>query len=158
MRLIEKVKEPLPHYGTKNIQFDLPKIVDKLGQLEDILEKYEIDDLNVLDQVLENQRFLSNRDYSTLPREDFDGLFERLNQYEDIEEELGIDLITLFKALKNGIWIYDTNGIEMFTGHFQNGLVFNYCSYPSIQYVDRLFYLKDYGKTWALTMEELKDE
>ena len=29
----------------------------------------------------------------------------KLGQYEDLEEELGIDLLTLFKALKDGIWI-----------------------------------------------------
>lgn len=74
----------------------------------------------------------------------------KLRDLEDIEDELGIDLVTLISALKNGIWIYDTNGLKMFTGHFKNGLVFNYCSQPSIQYIDRLFYLKDYGKTWAL--------
>ena len=83
------------------------------------------------------------------------GLENELKQYKDIEEELGIDLITLFKALKNGIWIYDTNGIKMSTDLFTNGLTFNYCEQPSIQYYDRLFYLKDYGKTWALTKEEL---
>ena len=82
-------------------------------------------------------------------------IFNKLHALEDVEEELGIDLITFFKALKNGVWIYDTNGIKMFTGHFQNGLVFNYCSQPSIQYGDRLFYINDYGKTWALTKEEL---
>lgn len=80
---------------------------------------------------------------------------QKLGQLEDIEDELGIDLITLFKALKNGIWIYDTNGIGMPTYIFKKGLSFNYCKQPSIQYYDRLFYLEDYGKTWVLTKEEL---
>ena len=31
-------------------------------------------------------------------------LLNKLGQLEDIEEELGIDLITLFKALKNGVY------------------------------------------------------
>ena len=35
------------------------------------------------------------------------GYVDKLGQLEDIEEELGIDLITLFKALKNGIKDYD---------------------------------------------------
>ena len=30
---------------------------------------------------------------------------ETIGELEDIEEELGIDLITLFKALKKGIWV-----------------------------------------------------
>ena len=29
---------------------------------------------------------------------------DKLGKLEDIEEELGVDLITLFKALRNGIW------------------------------------------------------
>ena len=32
-------------------------------------------------------------------------IYSKLKSLEDIEEELGIDLITLFKALKNGIYI-----------------------------------------------------
>ena len=81
----------------------------------------------------------------------------KLGQIEDFEEDIRFDLLILFNALKNGIWIYDSNGIKMFTGHFQNGLVFNYCSQPSIQYGDGLYYLKDFGITWALTKEGLKD-
>ena len=30
---------------------------------------------------------------------------DRLEELKDLEVEIGIDLITLFKALKNGIWI-----------------------------------------------------
>lgn len=86
--------------------------------------------------------------------------FDKLGQLEDIEEEIGIDLITKDKVEKNryvfvgyqnsieinqveikkygrlGIDIYDKNAV----------FKYNYLSY------------KDYGKTWALTREELENE
>ena len=110
-------------------------------------------------------------------------MFNKLSDLEDIEEQYGIDLITLFKALKNGIWskggYYDdfipTNepyfitheNIEIgFTWYserdsetdwestrdYENQLCFYQHIYEDKQYIVRL---KDYGKTWALTKEEL---
>ena len=39
-------------------------------------------------------------------RDNFNAEYAKLADLEDIEEELGIDLITLFKALKNGVLSY----------------------------------------------------
>ena len=80
--------------------------------------------------------------------------FEKLEQIEDIEEELGIDLVTLFKALKDGVYYKYKYGYEYriskcrkcyLTGN--RTLVVDYHTYK---------YLCDYGKTWALTKEELQ--
>lgn len=74
----------------------------------------------------------------------------KLGQLEDIEEELGIDLLTLFKALKQGYIWYDEEKYKI------------ECLYvkPQIHlYVaDGVggCYMEDYGKTWALTKEELE--
>ena len=100
MRLTEKTLTGYIKRTTKNGELYVfavkdEEITNKLGEIEDILEKYEIDDLNVLDQVLENQRFLANHDYSTLPREDFDGLFNELRDKRkalEIIKEKGIIL------------------------------------------------------------------
>ena len=94
-------------------------------------------------------------------------VMNKLGQLEDIEEELGIDLITLFKALKNGIWAkYKTQHNEEQVIYL--GMIpvrFRY--YPTISLKNREFAfecdkqywkLKDYGKTWALTKEELENE
>lgn len=77
----------------------------------------------------------------------------KLGQLEDIEEEIGIDLIVLFEALKNGIYIKELkNDCPYWDFELRNvsglGLVifWGFCG--------NLF-LKDYGKTWALTKEEL---
>lgn len=77
---------------------------------------------------------------------------QKLGQLEDIEDELGIDLIVLFKAFKNGIYIKDQNGVHY---HKQPSNTLE----ENIAYFRRLFEkenIENYGKTWALTKEELQ--
>ncbi len=87
---------------------------------------------------------------------------DKLGQLEDIEDEIGIDLIVLVKAVKNGIW-YKNDFNEIC-----------YCEKPYLYFdqapaickfflrVSGLFRddltLKRYGRTWALTKEELLHE
>ena len=73
---------------------------------------------------------------------------EILEQYKNIEKELGIDLITLFKALKNGIYCKIGNKIE----HILAPHLSWYCQQIYICNIN------DYGKTWSLTREELENE
>lgn len=48
-----------------------------------------------------------NGEYTGMPNSiEIRTALEKLSKIEDIEEELGIDLITLFKALKDGINVY----------------------------------------------------
>lgn len=97
---------------------------------------------------------------------------DRLEKLEKIEEELGIDLLTLFEAVKNGI-------IEAADLKYKQ----EYRTFPSIIWTDptdnfketeyeknyegfclyddnygNYFYFVDYGKTWALTREVLENE
>lgn len=98
-------------------------------------------------------------------REDSEKIFnclQKLGQLEDIEQELGIDLITLFKALNSGVYWKGNyilspkpNGIyfeDKPTLDIENKLLRHILYQVNKDYV----YLKDYGKTWALTREELK--
>ncbi len=77
--------------------------------------------------------------------------WNKLGKLEDIETELGIPLEVLFKALRYGRWdwqkvekhyIFDNhitlhyNGVCWIIGHHKTDM---------------------YGKTWALTREELED-
>ena len=94
---------------------------------------------------------------------------DKLGKLEDIEEELGIDLITLFKALKDGIW---TNQEQWYGDEKQGEIRFFQvrllleenaigCIHNSMwkgKEVIRTLYFKDYGKTWALTKEKLEDD
>ena len=81
---------------------------------------------------------------------------QKLGQLEDFEEELGIKLLTLFKALKNGVYVKNLNSDKsgfyyrkvecLFFRLKQKAIVTQGCNdYP----------FKGYGKTWALTKEEL---
>lgn len=97
---------------------------------------------------------------------DFNGIsvyvkaIDKLCLIEDIEDELGCDLITLFKALKEGFYVKkdsinegfislvkakDIREVDMITKSI------TFCDYEFV-------YFKDYGKTWALTKEELEEE
>lgn len=91
-------------------------------------------------------------------------------QYKDIEKELGVDLATLFKALKNGIYVKNRKneirrvscniGLVETGGCNSLGLRFQDTNYKWRYLVldtSRDNDVKDYGKTWALTREELQD-
>ena len=101
--------------------------------------------------------------------EDMNKALNKLSQLEDLEEELGVDLITLFKALKNGVW---TNQ-EQYYGDEEQGKIRFFkvrllleeksigCIHNSMwkgSEVIRTLYLKDYGKTWSLDKRDLEND
>ena len=96
---------------------------------------------------------------------------DKLCKLEDIEEELGIDLITLFKALKNGFYTKSNNGIKFWKEDDKHFVYVRDLKYDIeicceecenvIGAVPTMFLersTKDYGKTWALSREELENE
>lgn len=100
---------------------------------------------------------------------------DKLGKLEDIEDELGIDLITLFKALKDGFYIkYNGEIIHIFpdkhiTINFWYKII-NVFIPPKFfidckkgannlsETIDEEYWFKDYGKTWALTKEALEND
>ena len=82
-------------------------------------------------------------------------LKKQLQPYKDIEDELGIDLITLFKAL-NSCWFLQISTKRIF-GDIRPTLIYQggWHLKPNLTELPMLYALKDYGKTWALTKEEL---
>ena len=89
----------------------------------------------------------------------------KLEQLEDIEKELEIDLLTLFEALKNGVY-YFTNKKTQITKDYVV-LVDNYmgagtCDKLSYSFktvfVGKTLSFEDYCETWALTKEELEND
>ena len=89
--------------------------------------------------------------------------YEKLQQLENIEEKLGIDLITLFKAInsKSIFTKYDGKISEHIEDNYnerdwymQDEIVYFYWEDGS----HLCFEFKDYGKTFALTKEELENE
>lgn len=90
--------------------------------------------------------------------------YKKLSQLEDVEEEIGIDLITLFKALKNGVYYFENQGQLI---HDYVWLINNYVSagvpdkisFSFMTFSERLILLfKDYGKTWFLTKKDSTKE
>ena len=86
----------------------------------------------------------------------------KLGQLEDIEEEIGIDLEILYKALKSeSIWIQKHIGAGKFRIVEVNirGLNINkYTNEITIRDENNsLHILNVYGKMWALTREELEE-
>ena len=95
----------------------------------------------------------------------------KLGKLEDIEEERHIDLIILFKALKNGFYSKEYGVIKYIEpcefvitfgevlGHFVTIQELYFEDLDSVlDTTGRKWYLEDYGKTWALTLEELENE
>lgn len=87
--------------------------------------------------------------------EDIGKAYPKLGQLEDIEEELGIDLVKLIECIRNekGIWKRE-NG----DGKLINTRCMLTCEFGYWRVYDKetVYDLKDYGKTWALTKEELE--
>ena len=77
---------------------------------------------------------------------------DKLDQYKQLEKEIGIDLITLFKALRDGIFINEDGSVYKdcikSIEHWSDGWGF----ISNDDYIEVLF--KDYGISWALTEEE----
>ena len=106
---------------------------------------------------------------------------DKLGQFEDSEEEHGIDLIVfskLLSALEKG-WVYvKVRKIKQYTGYsaieetgkieqafitrfsrYINGTRDWFFTTPSIDItIANHYLLKDYGVTWALTREELETQ
>lgn len=77
------------------------------------------------------------------------------NKYEGIEKELGIDLSILFKALKQKFVYYKGKvKIELLGLHIKSNKLYLYGFVKDTTHAVYLS-LEDYGKTWALTREEL---
>lgn len=85
-------------------------------------------------------------------------LNHKLLKYEAIEQEIGIPLEVLFKALKDGVYRFyeEFEDEPPYIYYAQIDVVC--CEEDKLLFVcgNDIYYLKDYGKTWALTREELE--
>ena len=82
-----------------------------------------------------------------------------LEEYRKLEEEIGIDFITLAKMLKDGVYI-NYGGIVDEIGHIYKEQVKSIEHWPVWGFtVDGVEYaFKDRGKTWALEKEEFYEK
>lgn len=153
MRLTDKNKikelETLQKHNVLMTDADYKEL--KLGQLEDILEKYNIDtndELEVLCKYVEDVKH-----WKSIHE-------EKMLEIKRIEEELGIDLTILFKAFEEDIWIKFDNKI-MFVPYDKKVFVFyegNIHCYPLNEQYGYTVSIDDYGTTWTLTKKELEND
>ena len=96
---------------------------------------------------------LTEKDKNTfLTKQPFTEMINKLGQLEDIEEELGIDLKTFFR-------IYSAKHFYL-KGKDYKWKIHHRCNNGIVVGTNKLIYLpfKFYGKTWALTKEELEND
>ena len=110
---------------------------------------------DIFDILINLERFSNLHDEQNIKKQKFDIVekdLDLLEEYRKIEEELGIDLITLFKALKDGIYINEDGSVYKdcikSIEHWSDGWGF----ISNDDYIDMLF--EDYGISWALDKEE----
>ena len=86
-------------------------------------------------------------------------MYVKLKSLEDLEEEIGVDFITLVKILKNDVYIND-GGIVDEIGNIYNAQVKSIEHWPVRGFsvgndeMKTFYAFKDRGKTWALDKEE----
>lgn len=86
-------------------------------------------------------------------------IYNKLGQLEDIEEELGISLVVFFQALnQEEVYVKLPNGRIDKCSFLVEKLGENVFGFSYPIHEDWIYYyLKDYGKTWALTKEALEN-
>lgn len=88
----------------------------------------------------------------------FKDIYCKLELLENIEEQIGIDLFTLFKALKQMFVFHKENvKIELIGIHIKSKELYLF-GFVKDTVQEVYLSLKDYGKTWALTKEELEND
>ena len=97
-------------------------------------------------------------EYPYLAGADINNITNKLGKLEDIEEELGIPLEVLFNALKDGIYRFYEEFEDEPPYIYYTEIDVVCCEEDKWLFVcgNDIYYLKDYGKTWALTREELE--
>ena len=86
----------------------------------------------------------------------FKDIYCKLEQLENIEEELGVELTTLFKALRDGVFINEDGSV--YKDSIKSIEHWTDCWGFISNDEDIEVFFEDYGVTWALTFEELEKE
>lgn len=115
-----------------------------------------------INEIVASLNVARSNDCSKEKSEEFKSIIQDLLPYAKLEERLGIDLITLIKALEGGIYIktkqgeikgtsvtlsYDCDCYNEWLSNFRSTLVSSE--------LHTAVNIRDYGKDWALKKEEL---
>lgn len=163
MRLTDYCKEhsyytPVP-FMFNSKEDTIMALCQKLGILEDLLEEFNINDINELRTCLENEQ-KGTEYFENWWNKRFK---ELLKPYKDLEVELEIDL-KIYHKLMNMLYCGEPNILYLKDKDMiiQVGILeIDYCKKKLIFYKDKSYNddyvcgFFQYGKTWALTKEEL---
>ena len=114
---------------------------------------------DVLDMLIDFARLNINEDIKKQKFEIIKKDLDLLEEHRKIEEEIGVDFITLVKMLKDGVYIND-GGIVNEIGHIYKEQVKSIEHWPVWGFtagddeMKTLCAFKDRGKTWALDKKE----
>ena len=75
-------------------------------------------------------------------------VYKKLKKLEDLEEELGVELIVIFKALRDGVFIND-DGI-IYKDYIKSIEYCSECWFFITKDEEIEIFFEDYGVTWAL--------
>ena len=93
--------------------------------------------------------------YTTYEHGLINDIYSKLEKLEDLEEELGVELTTLIKALREGVCVVDDDGY-IYDDYIKRIDYWQGCWSFISNEQDVEVRLEDYGVTWALTIEELE--
>ena len=88
----------------------------------------------------------------------------KLQDLENVEEEIGIDLTVLFTALKNGVYYFDEQGqlihdyVWLVNDYVAEGVPDKLSFSFKTSHNRQVLLFEDYGKTWALYKQQLPEE
>ena len=115
---------------------------------------------DVLDMLIDFARLNINEDIKKQKFEIIKKDLDLFEEYRKIEEEIGVDFITLVKMLKDDVYIND-GGIVNEIGHIYKDQVKSIEHWPVWGFtigdddeIKSFYAFKDRGKTWALSKEE----
>ena len=114
---------------------------------------------DIFDILVNFERLSDIHDEQNIKKQKFDVVekdLDLLEEYRKIEEEIGVDFITLVKMLKDDVYI-NSGGIVDEIGHIYKEKVKSIEHWPVWGFTtgDNVEYsFKDRGRTWALSKEE----
>ena len=115
---------------------------------------------DVLDMLIDFARLNINEDIKKQKFEIVKKDLDLLEEYRKLEEEIGVDFITLVKMLKDDVYIND-GGIVDEIGHIYKEKVKSIEHWPIWSFTtddDGEYAFKNRGKTWALDKEEFYEK
>ena len=94
----------------------------------------------------------------------FRDVYRKLQDLENVEEEIGIDLTVLFNALKKGVYYFDKQGqlihdyVWLVNDYVAEGVPDKLSFSFKTSHNRQVLLFEDYGKTWALYKQQLPEE